>query len=315
MEHYSEDVSYTDHFINSARQAAKVEMQLGKDLIFFNRKEVSQLLKIYKTRDRNYLRSIVCRGFSDYYNWCYDEGFVDKSNFDNWYDVKLSKKIIEEVLTMNMLAEKYFNEDTFLGYVEMVKDPQEKLLLAATYLGIDGEDHEELKNMKLSDLDEQNKIMYLCTGRKVKVNDLFIEQMKSVEISRKYSPDGIQNNGTFLKESKYSLKVSVDNDNENRITSQRISRYFENIRKLCNNPTLKSNTVKSNGAINYLIKYFANKNLDFKMAYYEKQEGYKSRYKYNEEIAIALKEFGYKADIGVFRNEFNKVINELDIFN
>lgn len=48
LEHYSEDVSYTDHFINSARQAAKVEMQLGKDLIFFNRKEVSQLLKIYK---------------------------------------------------------------------------------------------------------------------------------------------------------------------------------------------------------------------------------------------------------------------------
>jgi hypothetical protein len=145
--------SSAETFSRIVDTATKVERQEGMDLANFNRQQVTLLLKAFNAKSRGYLR-LICNHFSHYYQWCLTERLVDTTNVTDWYNNNLSKSIIEEVLPNDLIEDKFFGDEEVSSYIESISDPTNKLYVYAPYSGVDGEDHLDIKNLKLSDLDE-----------------------------------------------------------------------------------------------------------------------------------------------------------------
>lgn len=287
-------------FIRISSTAAKVEALKDLDLSNFNRSEVIDLLKAYNSRSREYL-SLICNHYAKYYSWCSAEGLVDSSNFTNWYDVKLSQPIIKEVVPSELLDAKYFDDEKMYEYVEMVKDHQNKLLLYAPYIGIDGVDHVDLINLRIEDLHESRKAITLYSGRVAYVDDLFIELIKNADNSVRYDRNGdgqLTRKPTTYGESQYVLKVCGDKNKDTLITGNNIRQRYLTIKEQTNNRYLNIQTVGKNGLINYIKRYFDEKGVSLYDALYKKKDekvvkrNNEILYVYEEELQTLITNYG-----------------------
>jgi hypothetical protein len=307
----SEDAKDVFKFILAT--AAKVELQEGEDLSNFNRQQVINLLKMYNSRSRHYLR-LLCNHFSKYYKWCYTEGLVAENNFTDWYDINLARPIIQEVLPAELIDEKMIDHETMLEFIDKVKDKSNKFLLYAPYVGIKGNDLEDLRYLRAKDLNEDEKTIKLYSGRIAQVDDLFIKLLKDADSSLRYDKNGdgaITKKSTDYCISEYVLKPCSSVENS-VVSSKLLVARYRTIKEQTGNKFLNPMNVYKNGMINFVKDYFEKRGISLKHALFKKTEtgkkgGANSLYVYNSELENAIKEFGEVLEPRMLRYQMTEV--------
>lgn len=306
----SEDAE--EFFRRITSTAAKVETQEKTDLSNFNRIQVKSLLKTYDARSRYYLR-LICNTFTKYYQWCLSEKLVDITNVTDWYDVKLSKAIIEEVLPNELIEDKFFGDEEMLEYISRVPDPTNKLYLYAPYIGIDGEDHVDMKNLKISDLSEDKQELQLFSGKTIPVDELFIKLIKEADKAVRYNPDGTgeyhsKSKNTY-SESIYVFKTCTATSPNVLVSSNIINSRIRFISKQTGNKFLNTSLIYKNGLLNYIKKYYESEGITLYDALFTKRETNKRLYKHDEKTQELIHKFGSNMLVKMLRYQMSDVMH------
>jgi integrase len=315
-ERYLDNCKYEDTTIETIkiifRASADVEKFYNTDVSLFNRLQVYDFLKKLNAKSRNYLRS-ACIYLSDYYNWCYSEHLVPTNIIGNQFDVNMTRGLIEEIIPREMLANKYFTQEELIEYINNQKDVSNKFILYALYLGVKGEEYQELINLKMEDLDEQNKVLRLITGRTIQVDDLFIDLMKQTNDSNFYYADGVKkilrNGANEYLPSRYVLKQCKTGTSDSPITKGILQPRLGVIKEASGNQYLTVSVIYKNGLINYIKKQYAKENITLKQAMTSMING--AEYEFEKQTQDYTYEFGSKITTRMLRLEIKDYIDLL----
>lgn len=282
------------------------EKVLEKDLALFSQNDVYDLLLCLNSKSRKRLRT-TCIFLSDYFMWCYREGLTFDLN--NPYDKRFTEIIIEKILPLDKVNQKYFNYDTLLHYVNnSIIDKGNKFIAYALYCGVTSE---ELRNMKRGDLDTNS--VNLITGRNIAVDDLFLRLLIEADNQTQYFPDGMIKESKFNKydygTSKYVLKTCVSGECGVVREGILIAR-LKVIKEQCENDFITLSNLYKNGLFNYLKNQYAKQNIALKEALFTKQDG--AKYKYELETKEFILAFGSTMTSRALRKE---VKDNIDIFS
>lgn len=292
--------------------AAKVELQEGTDLANFNRAQVIRLLKTYNSRSRQYLR-LISNYFANYYDWCVSERLVDVTNITNWYEINLVKPIISEVLPNELIEGKFFDKETLLMYIDMIKDVSNKLLAYAPFFGIDGESHNDLIHLDINMLDEEKKTIKLYSGLTVKVDDVFIDLIKQANQSQRYDKEGLGQydvrNSNVYTPSKYVFKVCRSQQANAVLNAKSINTRFATIKEQTGNKMLSMGLIYKNGLLNHIKEYYEQIGVTLSDALFGKAPNSKRSYLYDEKTQELIEEFGSRMTVRMLRMQMTDIIH------
>jgi hypothetical protein len=283
------------------RGAARVEKRYKADLSSFNRPQVVELLKSYNSRSPHYLK-IMCIYYADYYNWCLSEGLVDPSNVVNQYDSSLVKGIIKEIIPIELIKGKFYTKKDILEYLDCIIDISNKFLMWAIFIGIKGDNYSELSNLKMEDLDEENKVVKVG-DRLHPVDNLFIELMKKTNEAKFYYPEGklkdYHYNKNVYDESIYVLKNCRSGKVNTPVTKQYYTLRMRYIKMQTGNKFITASTLYRNGLINHIKEYYEAKGITLEEALFHEINN--KLYTYDRETERVIKEFGSKMTVRMLR--------------
>lgn len=312
---YNEDNRYEKTTLEAAKSffngSADVELQEGTDLSNFNRQQVVKLLKKYNARTKGYYRA-MCNIFSDYYNFCLDKGYIESSNFTNWYDSKLSTKIVEEILPHDLVKDKIMLKEDVINMIDLVPDPTNKLLIYAPFIGINGENHEDLKYLRIDDLNEERKVIQLHSGKVQFIDDLFIELIRKADEATRYYPDGIENLTSHRNEyakSMYVFKQCISKKEEkiNCVITNGIFVFkMKCIRMQVGNKYLSITNLYNNGLVTAIKDYYSEKGISLEDALFQQKNN--KLYTYDLETQEVINRFGSKLPVRLLRYNLKDTI-------
>lgn len=289
--------------------AGNFESFKDEDLSKFNRPQVIDLLKGYNSHSKMYLR-LISGYFSDYYNWCLSEGLVDNTNVTNYYDYSITKTIIDELIPLELVEDKYFLRETVLEYKDKVLDPVNQFVLYAPFCGVLGNDWEDLSHAKLSDLDEENKTFKLYSGITINVDEMFIKLIKKADAATEYTPQGESGRVTkknVYDSSCYVIKTCNMNRTDTPVTNIIMFNRMRVIQKQANNAFITGRNIYNNGLINYIKEKFEERNISLKQALFNKKNTYE--YIYAKEVQQYINEFGSQITDRMLRMLIKEVID------
>lgn len=295
------------------RRAERIEIQEGMDLSCFNRVQIIRLFKGMNSKSKQYL-TLASSHFSSYYSWCIKEGIIDNTNIINYYDIKISKPIIDEVITKEILENKVFKKEKMHEYVEKLSDDSTlQFLVYAIYSGVMGKEFDDIANLKLSNLDEENKKVKLKSGITLNIDDKFIQLMKAANSETRYHPEGImqenyRDNYTY-GESMYVFKKCRTNKRDDKITKSVITGKMRDVHKHVHNRAFTAMNIYKSGLLNYIENKFKDRNISLKRAFIDKKNS--KEYKYEEEIQSYIYEFGSNMTTRMLRYQ---IVDILDIY-
>ncbi len=276
-------------------RAARVEELEGMDLSLFNRPQVVGLLKSFNSKSKQYVHLLTFY-FDDYYNWCLSEGLVDNASIQNYYDTSLSKGIIEEILPKRLYRGKYFTREQITEYLEAPSiDQVTKFIIYALFVGIYGNDLEDLINLKISDLDEENKTVKLVSGKVAHVDDVFIMLMKLADSAKYIGVDNFMGDHLSTKhrsvvyaDSPYVIKPCGLRPVYEPIKQLLIRTKLQRVQKEFNNNFITATNLRLSGIIDYIIGKYESRGISVQEAVSFKT----GRYIYKSEIQQYLEEAG-----------------------
>lgn len=297
------------YFINSER----IEVQFEKDLCDFTMDEVVKLLKFFNSRSRKTL-ILILSYFDDYYKWCLKEGVVESNNIINFYDRKIMEPFIEEIVPLEFLETKYITREKLLSNMEKMEDYSLKFVSYAIFMSILGDEYKELVNLKVDDLNENEKTVKLITGRVMKVDDLFIDLMKKADQEQYYHPQGvIQSNyreRKYYDESSYILKVCNRGTQNEPINAAILTRRLRDAQKIIKNRWFNGTNLYRSGLIDYIKGKFEERGITFKQALYNKVN--RRDYEFEGEIQKYINEFGSNMTTRMFRLQIKDIIELIE---
>lgn len=270
------------------------ERAFDKDVSEFTDLEAIDYLKSLNSTSRIRLSNVSWL-LSRYHQWCYDKGLVQ--SIVDPFDERTITKAIEDIIPDELVSSKIITEDAFRELVELEPDYVNKFMLICFYYGIKGDDYVEMKNIKMSDLDKENKTVDLITGRKAFVDDYFIEHMQKAYHTENYITytinKGINHKQTVYKKSEYVVRPTAgigDEYTDIAVTTTFIQRRMGEIRNNVGNQHFTITNLYFNGLINYIKKKYNEKGISLKTAFFQLNSS--NRYKYEQEIKSYVDEFG-----------------------
>jgi hypothetical protein len=291
------------------------EVQFGKDLSEFNQIEVVDLFKSFNSKSPRRLQSTSIFLY-DYTSWCYEEGLID--NIANPYDKNIIDVIIKDIIPKDLLSEKYFNKDTMVNnYINSIIDVSNKFIAYALYCGIKGNNYEELINLRKFDLDHDNHVVKLITGRTVKVDSLFINLMINANDMTHYFADGIEKESRQRKyeyqRSEYVIKSCGGKKNltGDAVSPEYLNKRLATIKEQSGNKYMSASLLYKNGLINHIKeRYKKDFGIDLKTALFDEING--KLYTYDKTTQKYIEEFGSKMTVRMLRMEIRDYIDILN---
>jgi hypothetical protein len=299
--------------------AAEVENQEGLDLAQFNKPQVVRLLKSYNSRSKSYLRT-MCNSFSDYYSWCLSEGYVDNTNVSNYYDYTIAKPIIDEVIPLHLLIDKYFLKKDIVKWKDIIYDPVMKFVLYAPFCGVYGADAEDLIYLKIDDIDKENRKVDLKSGITLNIDDLFIELAIRANNATEFYPDGFNRNDNSKKPNQYVydnscyiLKSCGQMTTDVPVSKGIVMNRFRLIQQILENKFITGSNLYKNGLINYIKEKFEEHGITLKDGIFmEVEKGERqfagNTYVYSKELQQYINEFGSNMSDRALRLQMKEII-------
>lgn len=154
--------------------SSKVEFGLEKDLSDFNLEEIEKVLFGFDANNRNTVES-YSRILSSYLNWCVQKGL---SNYNPLQELKpddFVKYLTDE--------ETYFTNSQIKRWEDHLENFQDAVIVRLLFIGVGGKQLSEIRNLKIQDVDRDNKILKLTntlkydekTGLPIKFTERYLE--------------------------------------------------------------------------------------------------------------------------------------------
>lgn len=242
------------------------EIQVGNDLADFNEKQFKELIGfLSKSNNKETLYSL-CSPISKYYQWCINnERTLNASELNN---AKKIHNIIDELIPDS--AVKYFSKEKMQYYVNMIHDITDKFIAYSFFFNIKNgldkntiennetySDFPELIHLKISDLNEETKILYLSySNREIPVDDFFIDLMKRANEATYYD-NGTENfkNLNDYVSSEYVLKRMKRKGSLEPLTQKMLEKRFATI-KIQSEGHIDFSTASMNGLVYFVQRKF-----------------------------------------------------------
>jgi hypothetical protein len=289
-------------------KAAVVEANLGKDLAEFNRNEIVNLYKSFNSRSKQTLKTVTYF-FSDYYSWCLGEGYISNKSVINHYDPNMAKSIIDEVVPLELVENKYYRNLEIYDYLDLIYDKANKFALYAVFRGCLGTQGEDILNLKMSDIDEFKKTAKLYSGKTIPIDDLFIKLAKEANSQTQYIPqEGASNffNRLDYSESIFILKSCGNNPSDVPLSYIALQQRFGVIRKQVKNRFINPTTTYNNGLVNYVKERFEEIGVSLRDGLFVKANS--QSYKYKDELEEFIKDYGSNTTGRMLRMKLTETI-------
>jgi integrase len=289
-------------------KAAVVEADLGKDLAEFNRNEIVNLFKSFNGRSKQTLTT-VSYFFSDYYSWCISEGYISNKSVINHYELNMIKSVIDEVLPIELIEDKYYRKQDIYDYLDRINDKANQFALYAVFRGCLGSKGEDILNLKMSDIDEENKTAKLHSGKTINIDDLFIKLAKEANAQTQYVPkEGATN---FYGRLDYSDNIFILKSCGKCAPDETLSyiafqQRFMLIRKQAGNRFINANNTYSNGLMNYIKERFNEMGVSLLNGFMIKANN--QSYKYSKELDKFIAEYGSNLTGRMLRMRYADII-------
>lgn len=195
------ETNVTDFVLtNNFDKAAPFEEKFEKDLCDFTTDEIREM---YKLSNLNSLNVLTNRNsiYKLYTAWAQTQGLVvDNQNHYNEFDIN----ILNSLLNVNALKQNIVSKETVKTWCSNFLNARDEFVLWCIFDFGKGDYFSDIVNAKISDIDFENKIMHLSSGRNVKVSDeLIAAAMESVEAVKLFAPTGrnilLYDDGTIMK--------------------------------------------------------------------------------------------------------------------
>ena len=223
----------------------------NKDLYNFTTPDI---MEFYKFLDIGTLAPLIIYNSNlvKYAQWALNESLIiDGQNHFN----ELTSDILVNCLNITKTQQSILSYEAFMDLINRkIVNDQDKFIFFCLFEGLKGKNYQEIVDMKLSDIDEDNLVIHLSSGRDINVSREFIEICKKAdkqtiyvglignEIERKLVP-GVG----IIKE-----KSNSQGKDLNRTVYNAIVRNIASIFELADVVTAKS--IRDSGLIYYLNK-------------------------------------------------------------
>lgn len=281
------------------KKVVPIEKMTGKDLADFTRDEIINLYKSFNLRSKHTLITATYF-FFNYYNWCLHEKYV--TNQINQFDPNMIKSIVDEVIPMELVEDKYFRIQEMYDYIDRVYDPVNKFILYASFRGCLGAEGEDIVNLKLSDIDKESKTVNLYSGKVLKVDDLFIQLAEEADKQTMYQPEADKVNyfGRFeYDESIYIIKTCRTKAKDTPVKYGVIQQRIRLIKEQAGNRFVNLKNSYDNGLVNYIKERFEEMGVSLENGLYLKKN--LSQYEYSKELERFICDYNK----GINANEIN----------
>lgn len=185
------------NYFLSLSHAYETESKYGKDLSEMSFEELEEVLYELKSVGRNAVESYA-RVISRYLSWCGDNKLAHLNPKD---------------FTKYIVGEEYISEEELKEYENDCVNAQDAIILRLLFLGVNGKESSELRNLKASDIDfERNMIMLTESGKYDKDG----ESIKEDETIRPLEVDDYTLNllSQAIRQKKYQKRNGVINQTE-----------------------------------------------------------------------------------------------------
>lgn len=222
-----------------------------KDLYAFT---VPEILEFYKFLDIGTLNPLTVYNMNlvQYAQWALNENLI--TDGQNHFDV-IDFELLSTCMNKAKLSKSILSYEDFIDLIDRkILNPQDAFVFICLFEGIKGKDYEEIIEIKMTDIDQENKCVQLCTGRNVIITDKFIEIAQKADVQTQYistsNPDFIRDLIPSMKI--YKEKYNASTNKISRSVYNMIARNIATIHELYNVVTAKS--IKDSGLIYYLNK-------------------------------------------------------------
>jgi hypothetical protein len=242
-------------------------------------------------------------------------------NAINNYATNLAETIIEEILPIEVMEEKYFTRDKLITvYLDKISDIGDKMIVYALFNGIK---KSQIINLKISDLDEKNKKIRIGKSKTVDADDLLIKLIKKANLSLSYDEEKNEYRDRpdlyEYTESPYVLKRYKRDYSSSHITSSNWYGRFDQIKLQTGNPYFDAPNLYNNGLINYIKEHIE---VPLSVAFTEIDEIHKNvenfkddahlKKKYSKEIQQYIYDYGAKKNIRTLKKEIKDFLYIFD---
>jgi len=285
-----------------------LEEQLEKDVSEFTQMDVLELLKNYDSRSPRRLMT-TCKILSDYYIWVSQVEKISEGLI-NPFDKIITDKMIEDIIPKDALNKKFFTKEYLIEEIkDKIPDVTNQFIVYSLFHGIKVE---ELIKLKIKDLDFENNIVKLITGREIVVDTLFKHLMIEANSQTQYFEDGIEVEDIKRRytygDSVYIIKKCGVKECD-AVRPLYINFRMNTIREQLENKFISLSTLYKNGVINYIKEQFAKKGVDLKTAILHPING--KSYTYDKETQKYINDFGSKMKVKILRMEIKDYLDLL----
>lgn len=186
---------------------SELEKKLNKDLNEFDFKELETVLYNYKSNNRNTIETYA-RIISSYLNWSVKSNLIQHNELEHLKPDDFVKYLLE--------GEIYYTEKQLRRWENRMENYQDAVIVRLLFLGVGGKQLSELRNLKISDVDRENKkIRLVNTLTEDKATGLPIKYgIRYLDIKDEYTFDLIE--GAFNQRTYMKRNAEVSEGNENR---------------------------------------------------------------------------------------------------
>ena len=276
LNQYSKDTARNYYY--ALRKSRELEEEKGKDLCNFNYEDLDELFYSFRVKSMTAIQSnaSIIRKYLDF---CIEQGYNETMiNIAEVFDSFLGKNI-EKYINKVADKKKILSYDEVWELCDMCVNAQDAVVFALLFEGVKGENLKELSNLRVDDVDFENKTLTVDRdGENVlKISDRTMELIKEAINQEIYSKG---NGGEFLSEtvrsfeyplydSKYVIRVAGRDRDEEVQANTIISRIMK-VRKWYGNEFVTATNMWLSGMIYELQKIKDTENRDLDIDDYRK---------------------------------------------
>lgn len=181
-------------------RSAKIENQYEKDLYAFNDKEIDDLLYSLAWNNIMSINSSVSI-YKDYINWCIVNGQRGiYENGENRMEIFQKTEDLRKYISNRKIKNRFLTKEELDDLIDSLANPIDQALILCMYEFIGGQELYELRTLKLSNVNEEDKTVELISiDGEIRVQNIstrLIELLKDANDQKRY----IENNGIAVRE-------------------------------------------------------------------------------------------------------------------
>jgi len=255
IEEREQDIKINPGYLTKLfKKTAILERHLNKDLCNFNYYDILDLIKgLHCTSIR-----VVAQyksTFSTYVGWCLHQGLVvDGQNHFEELVPDVYSQCINQLIASNF----FVTEERMQEWLEDLLNASDQMILLGLFEGLDSVEMSDLANLKMSDVDVENRIVHTASGRNVKISNQLLEYILEADeeliltFKRKerFARTKLQEDGTILKR---TARGGLKQTEEQKRMWLSI-RYTKMMRQCVGESNFPRKKIAYSGMVNYINK-------------------------------------------------------------